>query len=154
MRIWNDNLKIFADDNLQSYLSKELKIFSGRINWKDFVICKLDDVEIEFWHEQIGEEVPKKWNKRKDRINYDKLILVIVGDLPEGATTDFYKVIVDIGYDTVTLYKKGKKKTINFGNRKTVEGIYPIDEEWLYWTPIFRDDLKYKIALWWFIKYY
>jgi uncharacterized protein (DUF1919 family) len=69
--------------NMKEYLSldmEELKIenskyldYLKKINYNG-VIGKLNDIEIMFLHYDNFEEVKNVWNRRKNRINYDKII--------------------------------------------------------------------------------
>ena len=71
----------FAED-IDHYLAQEL-VF---IPWEDssyydhlkgtapYPVAKLDDIEIYFMHYRSPEEAAEKWNKRKQRINRDKLL--------------------------------------------------------------------------------
>ncbi len=69
--------------NLKSYLNIELKEISleesnyssylKEINYKG-TIGRLDDIEIMFLHYKDFKEASKKWERRKNRINYDKII--------------------------------------------------------------------------------
>jgi uncharacterized protein (DUF1919 family) len=44
-------------------------------NQMDKPIGKLDDVEIVFLHYKTKEEAEEKWNRRKERVNFDHIIL-------------------------------------------------------------------------------
>ncbi len=44
-------------------------------NQTDKPIGKLDDVEIVFLHYKTKEEAEEKWNRRKERVNFDHIIL-------------------------------------------------------------------------------
>lgn len=82
-------LYFFADDyirflkNLQYYISLDLEFISiEESKYRDELIrrkhdsaplAKLDDVEIVFLHYKTKEEAKEKWNRRKQRINWDKM---------------------------------------------------------------------------------
>ena len=81
-------LYFFADDyirfvkNLKYYISLDLKFISfDDSKYKDELyrrnrICPigvLDDVEIVFLHYKSEQEAEEKWNRRKARINWDKM---------------------------------------------------------------------------------
>lgn len=82
-------LYFFADDylrfikNLKYYMSLDLEFISvEESRYKDILIerhhdvvplAKLDDVEIVFLHYKSKEEAEGKWNRRKQRINWDNM---------------------------------------------------------------------------------
>ena len=82
-------LYFFADDyllfvkNLWYYMSQELNFISvDESKYKDELIArhhdavplgKLDDVEIVFLHYATKEEAEEKWNRRKQRINWENI---------------------------------------------------------------------------------
>ena len=82
-------LYFFADDyikfvkNLKYYMSIDLKFISvEESKYKDELIkrkhdliplAKLDDVEIVFLHYKTNEEAKEKWNRRKQRINWENI---------------------------------------------------------------------------------
>lgn len=84
-------LYFFAEDyikfisNLRYYLSLELKFISvEQSRYKNILkkkkettipIARLDDVEIIFLHYKTESEAREKWNRRKERVNYDDVIL-------------------------------------------------------------------------------
>lgn len=84
-------LYFFADDylkfvsDLRRYLETPLRFIPAeeskyyeelkRRNQTGKPIGLLDDVEIVFLHYPTAEEAAEKWNRRKDRVNYDKLIV-------------------------------------------------------------------------------
>lgn len=82
-------LFFMADDyikfiyNMKNYLKKDLKEIKIRDSkYCDYLkginyhapIGKLDDIEIMFLHYTTFKEAKEKWNRRKQRINYDKII--------------------------------------------------------------------------------
>ena len=77
-----DYLKFISD--LRHYLDTPLKFISAeeskyyeelkRRSQTDKPIGLLDDVEIVFLHYPTAEEAAEKWNRRKERVNYDHLI--------------------------------------------------------------------------------
>jgi uncharacterized protein (DUF1919 family) len=67
-------LKMMGD--FQTYMQHEL-LFTGESKYPvkvDYPLGVLNDVEIHFIHFKTTEDVIRKWNERKDRINYDKII--------------------------------------------------------------------------------
>lgn len=82
----------FAEDyikflkNLKNYLEKELNFIEmhesnyfqelkrQKIN-EDVIIAQIEDIEIIFLHYSTKEEALEKWKRRKERIQWDKLII-------------------------------------------------------------------------------
>ena len=80
-----DFVKFAAD--LRHYMEQELVFipwesttsyeFLRKIDQKPFPVARLDDIEIYFMHYDSPEEALEKWNKRKKRINYNRLLFKI-----------------------------------------------------------------------------
>ena len=69
--------------NLKKYINAELTFINiEQSKYKNYLkklnysspIGKIDDVEIMFLHYKNEEEAKEKWNRRKNRINWDKII--------------------------------------------------------------------------------
>ena len=61
--------------NLQHYLDTDLEfVESSEYN---FPVAKLDDIYLYFNHSKAKEEAEESWNKRKKRINYDNLYILM-----------------------------------------------------------------------------
>ena len=69
--------------NLKSYISKKLEFIDIEDSkYADYLkklnysapIGKIDDIEIMFLHYKTKEEAYEKWNRRKERINWNKII--------------------------------------------------------------------------------
>ena len=66
-------------------MSKDLSFISvNESKWKeyfendiDYPIGKLDDIEIFFVHYYSQKEVLEKWNRRRDRINWENLVIKV-----------------------------------------------------------------------------
>ncbi len=67
-----DFLKMVLD--LKSYMSKELVFIKGEY---DYPIALLGDVKIYFNHSKTEEEAHINWERRKTRINYDNLYIIM-----------------------------------------------------------------------------
>jgi len=80
----------FIDKTKSKYKSELIKL---DIFEQDYPIGVLDDkVELHFLHYNTKEEALSKWNKRCERINYDKLIIKFSdGDLFEPSMLDDFK---------------------------------------------------------------
>ena len=60
--------------NLEKYINEELvENVSGEV---DYPVGRLDDVEIQFVHYKTFEEAKKKWEERKQRINFSNLYVI------------------------------------------------------------------------------
>lgn len=78
-----DYIKFVSD--LRRYLSTELRFIEAenskyydeliRREQTDKPIGILDDVEIVFLHYKTKEEAAEKWNRRKERVNFDNIII-------------------------------------------------------------------------------
>ncbi len=78
-----DYIKFVSD--LRRYLATELRFIEAeeskyyeelkKRNQTDKPIAVLDDVEIVFLHYKTQEEAAEKWNRRKERVNYDNIII-------------------------------------------------------------------------------
>lgn len=78
-----DYIKFVSD--LRRYLNTPLRFIKAeeskyyeeikKRNQTDKPIGILDDVEIVFLHYKTKEEAEEKWNRRKERVNYDNIIL-------------------------------------------------------------------------------
>ena len=68
----NEFLKLVS--NLKYYMSLELDFIDSKY---DYPVAKLDDVRIHFNHSKKIEEAKNDWEKRKKRINYDNLYIIL-----------------------------------------------------------------------------
>jgi len=67
-----DFLKLAAD--LKNYMSYELEFVDSEY---DYPVARLKDVLIHFNHSHSPEEAAADWNRRKTRINYDNIFLLM-----------------------------------------------------------------------------
>ena len=81
--------------NLRHYMEQELVIRWG----EEYPIGMLDDVEIHFMHYDTCKEAKEAWDKRKARINWDK-IFVIATDR-DGFDSDAYEQWKQIPYPKI-----------------------------------------------------
>lgn len=58
--------------NLRYYMDREPEMRWG----EEYPIGKLDDIEIHFMHYKTCEEAKESWNRRKARINWDRIIVL------------------------------------------------------------------------------
>lgn len=70
------DLRHYLDTPLRFIPAEESKYYEElkRRNQTEKPIGILDDVEIVFLHYPTAEEAAEKWNRRKERVNYDHLI--------------------------------------------------------------------------------
>lgn len=80
-------------------------------DFKNFIYCRLGDVDFVCWHYQTFEDVKSKWERRKTRINYDKLLFKM-NDYFDCTFEDF-KNFLEI--------TRGKKAIFLTGDRKWKE---------------------------------
>lgn len=60
--------------NLKYYIGLKLEFIESKYNYP---VAKLDDIKIYFNHYRTNEEANESWEKRKKRINYDNLFLIM-----------------------------------------------------------------------------
>ncbi len=77
--------------NLEYYLNQELQFIEDPTFTAP--VAMLDDVKIVFVHYRTQEEAEKSWNRRKIRVNYDKLFFV-------------FDDILDIEYSDIVEFNK------------------------------------------------
>lgn len=61
--------------NLKHYISCDLQFENSPEN--NFPVAKLDDIYLFFNHDKTEENAAKNWNKRKARINYDNIYILM-----------------------------------------------------------------------------
>ena len=84
-----DFLKMALD--LRSYMSKELVFIKGEY---DYPIALLGDVKVYFNHSKTEEEARHSWERRKTRINYDNLFIIMYDR--DGLTDEDFDVLSKI----------------------------------------------------------
>ena len=70
--------------NLRYYMEQKLEIHWG----EEYPIGVLDDVEIHFMHYETCQEAKEAWDKRKQRISWDKIF--VIGTDRDGFDDDIY----------------------------------------------------------------
>lgn len=74
------NLWFFQDEfikfllDLKGYLAEELVFVDSKY---DYPVAKLRDIKVYFAHYHSEEEARSAWNRRKTRINYDNLFIIM-----------------------------------------------------------------------------
>lgn len=94
-------------NNIEYYLSQELVIRYGEL----YPIGRLDDIEIYFNHYETCKEAVEKWNQRKERINLDK-ILVLITD-KDGFNNELFNEFINIKYPKLLFTGNKKYKNEN-----------------------------------------
>lgn len=122
--------------DLKEYMDQDVQLIKYEYNYntqKMYPIGSLKDIEIHFFHEDTIEEALKKWNRRRERINYDNLMFV--GFSEDRNTLDSYRKLetkkkyIFTTYDAEEegaicldyLYNRSGKKVTNFS--RDVVGI-------------------------------
>ena len=78
--------------NLKHYLSLEIDI-----KWEEeYPIGKIDDIEIHFMHYDSCKEAKMAWERRKDRINFEKIVVVATDR--DGFTEEVYEQWKQVPY--------------------------------------------------------
>ena len=77
-------------------------------DFRKFVYCRLGDVDFVCWHYDTFEELKSKWNRRKARMNYNKLLFKM-NDSFECTFEDF-KNFLEVTKDEKALFLTGNKK--------------------------------------------
>lgn len=80
----------------------------GNNDIRKFIYCRLGDVDFVCWHYSSFEDVKSKWERRKTRINYDKLLFKM-NDSFECNFDDF-KNFLDVTKDKKAIFLTGNKK--------------------------------------------
>ena len=88
--------------NLKYYNSLELIESEGKCSYP---VGKLEDVEIHFLHYHTFSEAKNCWEKRKKRINYENLV-VIMTDQDGGGTSSAIEQFGNIPYPKIYLTNK------------------------------------------------
>ena len=110
--------------NLEHYINTELKIVWG----EEYPIGYLDDILVYFMHYQNCSEAKESWEKRKQRINWNKII-VIATDM-EGFNEYTWKLWEKISYPKIlfSVTKQEDRGVVTFPEYKKtghVEDLIP-----------------------------
>lgn len=134
------NLKYYMEKDIV-FISEEESIYKEYLRqnlekFGQYPIGKIDDIEIHFLHYKTKEEAKEKWDRRKKRINYDKIIYKFNDQ--NGCTLQNIKDFMKID--------KLKHKICFVANKNyNIEGTYFIKE---------FDKNKYVINDTWFCRKY
>lgn len=112
-------------NNLDYYLSLTPNVKMG----KDYPIGTLGDIKINFMHYSSPEEAVEKWEERKQRINFDKIFVIMVER--DGFDDEDFKEFLKIKYPKI-LFTRNEKHISNnsvylkkFKNEKELPDIIP-----------------------------
>lgn len=112
-------------NNLDYYLSLTPKVYMG----KDYPIGTLGDIKINFMHYSTPQEAVEKWEERKQRINFDKIFVIMVER--DGFDDEDFKDFLKIKYPKILFTRKEKYISDNsvyfkkFRNEKELPDIIP-----------------------------
>ena len=81
--------------NLRYYMEQELVIRWG----EEYAIGMLDDVEVHFMHYETCKEAKEAWDRRKQRINWDKIF--VIGTDRDGFDEAVYEQWMQIPYPKI-----------------------------------------------------
>lgn len=120
--------------NLKYYLRLEIDI-----KWEEeYPIGKIDDIEIHFMHYDSCKEAKMAWERRKDRINFEKIVVVATDR--DGFTEEVYEQWKQVPYDKVLFSANNK-----FISKCTV--LYPeyitngMVEDLITYRKFYRDNI-------------
>lgn len=112
-------------NNLDYYLSLTPNVKMG----KDYPIGTLGDIKINFMHYFSSEEAVEKWEERKQRINFNKIFVIMVER--DGFDDEDFKEFLKINYPKI-LFTRNEKYISNnsvylkkFKNEKELPDIIP-----------------------------
>lgn len=112
-------------NNLNYYLSLTPKVEMG----EKYPIGFLDDIKIYFMHYSSPEEAVEKWEERKQRINFNKIFVIMVER--DGFDDEVFKDFLNIKYPKI-LFTRNEKYISNnsvylkkFKNEKELPNIIP-----------------------------
>ena len=125
--------------NLRYYITLPLEFIETDF---DFPVAKIGDITLYFLHYSNNDEAKEAWERRKTRINYDNLYLIVYDK--DGLTDDDYKAFGQINFKTIIIisynennnysyFKKIIKKNSYNDNKyfiKDKNGIRTFEEQW------------------------
>lgn len=118
--------------NIEFYMKQNLEMRYGEF----YPIGKLYDIEVYFNHYNTCKEAASKWNERKNRINYNKLIVIMTDR--DGFTSNEMKEFKEVKYKKLLF-----TGNIEFKDEKDVV-YYPEFEEQGYIGDIIDNKKFYK----------
>lgn len=115
--------------NLKEYMSYELEFISSKY---DYPVARLKDITIYFNHSISPEEAAADWNRRKSRINYDNLFLLMYDR--EGLSLEELRKIEDISCRGKVVFSDKERPGLDYVvTMKTTDhpmGAQCMDKNW------------------------
>ncbi|EEZ6550672.1 DUF1919 domain-containing protein [Escherichia coli O79:H28] len=94
--------------NLEFYIQQELKINNNK--QFQYPCGRLGDITLHFQHYKNFEVAKKKWDERKDRINWDKILFIFTDR--DGATIDSLVKMADVSKNVFVFCSSKKRNSI------------------------------------------
>ncbi len=116
--------------NLKYYISQELAFVESEYNYP---VGKLDDITIHFNHSIDELQAYTDWNRRKKRINYDNLYIIMYDR--DGITKNDILKLKDINCKNLIVFSHNKYPDIDYV--KTIkptgnpDGSQYLDHDWI-----------------------
>ena len=96
--------------NIEYYLSLNLEYYDEETSYPN---AYLGDIKIHFYHSKNFDEANNDWNRRKNRINFNNLY-IIIRDLEEDVITPNLINNIKLNYRSLVILKKYKVKDKRF----------------------------------------
>ena len=96
--------------NLKSYINKQL-VFVGDERY-DYPVGMIGDVKLFFNHSKSEEEAKKDWERRKTRINYDNLYIIMYDR--DGITEDDIKTLNEVNCKNIIVLSDKERPDIDY----------------------------------------
>lgn len=109
------NMQMYSNEfanfvlNLEEYLKKDIEFLEPD---NGVPVGKLGDMTIHFTHYKTNEEALEKWNKRKSRINYDNLY-ILLNDM-DGITEEQIRSLGNIRCKNICVFTAKKYDDIPY----------------------------------------
>ena len=135
-----DFLKMVS--NLKKYMEEELAFFHGEY---DYPTAFLGDVKIYFNHSKTEDDARNDWNRRKSRINYDNLYIIMYDR--NGLTNEDFETLADIDCKNKVVLSTSENQQFPFVKKlvphkervngpqcldKDIFGIRTFEKQWDY----------------------
>lgn len=109
------NLWLHQDDflklvlNLKEYISKDLVFIESEY---DYPVAMLDDIKIYFNHSKTKEEAKSNWDKRKKRIDYNNIFIIMYDR--DGITKDDIRKLESVNCKNKIVLSDKEYKDIDY----------------------------------------
>lgn len=131
------NIKFYISQPLE-FINLEKSIYYNFIkntnNYGSYPVGKISDIEIFFMHYKNEEEAFEKWNRRKNKINWDNLIIVLAEG--RGCTIELLRKFDNLTYKNKVCFTRKKYPEI-----KTAVYIEEMNDSTKVWCV--RDIVKH-----------